>query len=48
MKTLIAFLITSTMYLSGCNTIHGMGEDIEAGGEKISETADNVKDDMKE
>jgi entericidin B len=32
--------------LSACNTISGAGQDIEAGGEKIQETAENVKNKM--
>lgn len=29
--------------LAGCNTIHGLGQDIERGGEKIQKKADEVK-----
>ena len=28
------------IFLSGCNTIEGMGKDIERGGEEIQEAAD--------
>lgn len=27
----------------GCNTVHGMGQDIERGGEKTQDAADAVK-----
>ena len=27
----------------GCNTVHGLGEDIERGGEKTQDAADRVK-----
>ena len=27
----------------GCNTVHGMGQDIERGGEKTQDAADSVK-----
>jgi predicted small secreted protein len=33
-------LVIVTMLMAGCNTIEGMGKDIEAGGEKIQDTAD--------
>ena len=29
-----------TVFVSGCNTIEGMGKDIEHGGEAIQEAAD--------
>ncbi len=32
--------------LTACNTIGGAGEDIKAGGDAISDTADDVKDQM--
>lgn len=35
-KALVLFsLIASTLFLSGCNTLRGMGEDIEAAGQAI-------------
>jgi predicted small secreted protein len=30
----------------GCNTIHGLGQDIERGGEKTQDAADAVKKKM--
>lgn len=30
----------------GCNTVEGAGEDIQSGGEAISDTADDVKDEI--
>jgi predicted small secreted protein len=32
--------------LSGCNTMRGMGEDVEAAGGAMSDTAEDVEDDM--
>ncbi|HEX2480108.1 MAG TPA: entericidin A/B family lipoprotein [Geminicoccaceae bacterium] len=32
--------------LSACNTARGMGEDIEAAGEAMSGTAEDVEEDM--
>jgi predicted small secreted protein len=36
-KTLVAALVTAGLLvgLSGCNTVHGIGRDIEQGGEAI-------------
>lgn len=38
-KTLLLLLLTiaSLMALTGCNTIHGFGQDMEAAGEGIQE-----------
>lgn len=38
-----AALIASLFALSACNTVRGAGQDIEAGGEAISETAKEVQ-----
>lgn len=35
----IPFAILMISLMSGCNTIQGAGEDIEAGGEKIQDAA---------
>ncbi len=35
----IPFVILMIGLMSGCNTIQGAGEDIEAGGEKIQDSA---------
>nr|WP_163501721.1 entericidin A/B family lipoprotein [Halomonas socia] len=43
MKRLLAVLLLSLFtlsLLSGCNTMRGAGEDIEAGGEAIQRSAD--------
>jgi predicted small secreted protein len=32
--------------LSGCNTMRGMGEDVEAAGGAMSDTAEDVEEDM--
>ena len=41
MKKLIPILlvIASLLSLSGCNTIHGIGKDIERGGQAIEKAA---------
>jgi predicted small secreted protein len=43
MKLVLQSLFLTLVFLSGlagCNTIEGMGEDIEAAGETIDETAE--------
>lgn len=42
----ILAMLFLTGFLSACNTIEGAGQDIEAGGEKIQKTADDVKNKM--
>ena len=37
---LIPLLLALSAFTAGCNTMHGMGEDIERGGEKIQEGAE--------
>ncbi|HLV28362.1 MAG TPA: entericidin A/B family lipoprotein [Burkholderiaceae bacterium] len=37
-KTLwIPLILAVAAFTTGCNTMHGMGEDIERGGEKIQQ-----------
>ena len=39
MKKIIIFgLITTTLLLVGCNTMHGIGKDIEKAGETIQKS----------
>ncbi len=35
MKTLTLMLVTLSFFLAGCNTVRGLGQDIEKGGEAI-------------
>jgi predicted small secreted protein len=35
MKALILILVAAVFALSGCNTVQGIGKDIEKGGEAI-------------
>lgn len=46
MKNSLFVLLAALVALSACNTVKGMGEDIEAAGETISGTADKTKDKM--
>jgi entericidin B len=40
---IIASSLASILTSFACNTIHGLGEDIERGGEKTQDAADKVK-----
>lgn len=47
MRALIALLAMAlTVALSGCNTVEGAGKDIERGGEKLQDSAQDVKRSM--
>ncbi|MGA4424059.1 entericidin A/B family lipoprotein [Ralstonia nicotianae] len=43
MKKLIALLALGCAVLAGCNTMSGIGKDIQAGGQKLENAADNTK-----
>ncbi len=43
MKTIIGLLL-ATLFLSACNTVHGVGEDIQRGGEKVKDAATSVQE----
>jgi predicted small secreted protein len=36
-------LLLATLALSACNTMQGVGEDVQAGGEAIEDTATDVQ-----
>ena len=38
-KLLIPFMLALSAFIAGCNTMEGMGKDIERGGEKIQNEA---------
>jgi predicted small secreted protein len=42
MKAIIA-MILGAFVLSACNTMEGLGQDVQAGGKKIERTADQHK-----
>lgn len=47
MKRLIALALLaafSTVSLTACNTISGMGKDVEAAGDKVDDKAQDCKD----
>ena len=35
-----AVLLASALFLSGCNTVEGMGQDAQAAGEQVEDAAD--------
>lgn len=39
-------VITLTSLLAACNTMHGMGKDVERGGEHIEDAATKVQNKM--
>jgi entericidin B len=43
MKKIMLVLVVGVLLVAGCNTIHGLGKDIERGGEKTQDAADAVK-----
>ncbi len=50
MKTSIAMLLLTLFAfgLYGCNTTRGLGQDIEATGEKIEEVAENTEEELED
>jgi predicted small secreted protein len=42
--TLAAMLVVAAAILGGCNTVQGVGKDVEAVGEKTQEAAQTVSD----
>lgn len=43
-KQLSLAVLSATVVLAGCNTMAGMGEDLSAGGKKLENKAEEVKD----
>ena len=44
----VAALILVAGFLAGCNTMRGMGKDVERGGEKIQGGVDSTQEKMKD
>lgn len=40
---LMALVVAVSAIVAGCNTIEGAGRDLERGGEKVQDTARDVK-----
>jgi predicted small secreted protein len=48
-KLAIALIAVPMMFgLTACNTIAGAGEDVSAAGKVVKDTAENVKEDIKD
>lgn len=39
----VGFLVGLSASFSGCNTIRGVGEDVERGGQKLEKASDGAK-----
>ena len=46
MSKMIAALAMATVVLTGCNTIKGMGKDVQRGGEKVQQAASETQQKM--
>ena len=46
MRQLTLLIALSLALLTGCNTMAGMGKDIERGGEKLQDSAESTKQKM--
>lgn len=42
----VPFLALAAVFLAACNTVAGVGEDVQAGGEAIESTAEDVQEDI--
>ena len=43
-KVIATLLALATLTLAACNTMQGLGQDIERGGEKLQDSAEKAKD----
>jgi predicted small secreted protein len=41
--SLLGALMLSTVFIAGCNTVEGVGRDIEELGDEIEDTADDAR-----
>jgi len=39
----LGFLLTLMVCLAGCNTVRGVGQDVQSGGEKLENAADKAQ-----
>ncbi|KCZ52236.1 entericidin A/B family lipoprotein [Hyphomonas pacifica] len=44
----VASLGALAIFLTACNTVEGVGKDVEAGGEVIQDTSNEVEEDIKD
>lgn len=43
-RSIAGLLLAGLFVLSGCNTVAGLGEDVETAGEAMSDKAEDVQD----
>lgn len=43
MKKITLIAIAAAALLAGCNTVSGLGQDVKAGGQAVSNTAQDIK-----
>ena len=48
MKTQMLFTALAVAMLASCNTVRGVGQDVQAGGAAVEEAAEEVQDDLKD
>jgi entericidin B len=41
-----ALLLAGGAFITACNTVEGAGRDVEAAGDAVADTAEDVKDDL--
>ena len=46
MKKFLLIAVTAMTVLAGCNTVSGVGKDVKAGGQAVSNTATEVQQNM--
>ncbi|AKJ27012.1 entericidin A/B family lipoprotein [Caldimonas brevitalea] len=44
--TLLSAVLAATFTMSACNTVEGVGKDVERGGEKLQDSAEDTKKKM--
>jgi predicted small secreted protein len=42
-KLIVLAAAAAAMFVSACNTVQGLGRDVEAAGKAVTSTADDVK-----
>lgn len=45
-KKLTAIALLTAAVLTGCNTMKGLGEDVQRGGEKVTQSAEQTQQNM--
>jgi entericidin B len=48
MKAPVIFAALAVAMLASCNTVRGVGQDLQAGGAAVEEAAEEVQDDLKD